>query len=174
MSIETPQGQSAPDEEWSIKELWDKYEAIAMHFNDLLIRLRTQALAGVAALSAIAGIFGKSGAEVQTSWKMAAGIFFLLCLLWIAIWIIDFCYYNRLLVGAVTALLEIEGLSKTMSRVRHINISTTIEQAVRGRLPRQEGKVALSFGRWAFYVIVFFALLCGLGLSFHEYWTAAK
>jgi len=26
-------------DDWAIKELWEKYEEIAMHFNDLLIRL---------------------------------------------------------------------------------------------------------------------------------------
>ena len=62
-------------EEWSIKELWEKYEEIAMHFNDLLIRLRTSALGGVAALSTLLGIFGKSGTEPRTSWEIAAGLF---------------------------------------------------------------------------------------------------
>jgi hypothetical protein len=67
------QGEPTP-EEWSIKELWEKYEEIAMHFNDLLIRLRTQALGGVAALSAIVGIFGKSGTAaliggVYVTWR---------------------------------------------------------------------------------------------------------
>jgi hypothetical protein len=43
----------ANEEGWPIFDVWDKYEAIAMHFNDLLIKLRTQALAAVAALSTI-------------------------------------------------------------------------------------------------------------------------
>jgi hypothetical protein len=43
--------------EIDVQCLWEKYEDIAMHFNDLLIRLRTQSLAGVAALSALVGIF---------------------------------------------------------------------------------------------------------------------
>src|SRR5262245_11188735 len=34
-------------------ELWSRYEDIAMHFNQLLITLRTQALGGVAAAVAI-------------------------------------------------------------------------------------------------------------------------
>jgi hypothetical protein len=28
-------------EGWPIRELWEKYEEITMHFNDLIIRLRT-------------------------------------------------------------------------------------------------------------------------------------
>jgi hypothetical protein len=48
---------------WPLKEVWKDYEEIAMHFNDLLIKLRTQALGGVAALSALVGIFGKTETE---------------------------------------------------------------------------------------------------------------
>lgn len=35
--------------------VWKEYEGIAMHFNELIIRLRTHALGGVAAISAIIG-----------------------------------------------------------------------------------------------------------------------
>jgi hypothetical protein len=59
---ESPEAESPGTvEQWSVFELWEKYEQIAMHFNDLLIKLRTQALAGVAAISAIVGVFAKSG-----------------------------------------------------------------------------------------------------------------
>ena len=43
------------DQGWPIYDLWTKYEDIAMHFNDLLIKLRTQALAAVAALTTLSG-----------------------------------------------------------------------------------------------------------------------
>jgi hypothetical protein len=62
----------ANEEGWPIFDVWDKYEAIAMHFNDLLIELRTQALAAVAALSTIIGIFSKSGGETQSTWQVVA------------------------------------------------------------------------------------------------------
>ena len=86
----------------------EKYEEIAMHFNDLLIRLRTQALGGVAALSTLVGLFAKTSAGVNTSWEIAAVFFLCVCFLWVAVWIIDFCYYNRLLLGAVVALVALE------------------------------------------------------------------
>src|SRR5664280_1831888 len=47
-----PTGRAEP-EGWPLKDVWEKYEDIAMHFNDLLIRLRTQALAAVAAISTL-------------------------------------------------------------------------------------------------------------------------
>lgn len=41
-------------------EVWKQYEKIAMHFNDLIIRLRTQSIGGLAALAAIIGIVLKN------------------------------------------------------------------------------------------------------------------
>src|SRR5437667_124517 len=95
--------QAAFDERAAILEfdVWDKYEKIAMHFNDLIIKLRTQALAGVAALSTLVTLFAKSDVASSGAWGIAAFIFGGLCLAWVAIWIIDFSYYNRLLTGAV-------------------------------------------------------------------------
>lgn len=62
---------------FAIRELWEKYEQIAMHFNDLIIRLRTQALAGVAALSTLVGLFAKSDlGPFSYSWEIAGFVFF--------------------------------------------------------------------------------------------------
>jgi hypothetical protein len=97
---------------WPIYELWKKYEDIAMHFNDLLITLRTRALAAVAALATIIGIFAKESGQPHTSWEMVSFAFAFLLLFWIAIWVIDFKYYNRLLIGAIAAILKLEELSK--------------------------------------------------------------
>src|ERR1019366_2632481 len=129
-----PTGRAEP-EGWPLKDVWEKYEDIAMHFNDLLIRLRTQALAAVAAISTLVTIFGKTGADPKLSWELAVLVF------WIAIWIIYFCYYNRLLIGAVAAILDIEALSKEAIYIRQIDISTKIERAV-----AREGKVSHPIG----------------------------
>lgn len=50
--IKQPSADNAK-EGTDVFEVWTKYEDIAMHFNDLLIKLRTQALGGVAAISAL-------------------------------------------------------------------------------------------------------------------------
>lgn len=55
---------------WPIAELWDKYEHIAMHFNDLLMRLRTQALAAIAAIAVIAGVIAKDTSTELRSWEL--------------------------------------------------------------------------------------------------------
>lgn len=179
MSENVHKGQDGPmattgNDGWPIKEVWEKYEEIAMHFNDLLIRLRTQALAAVAAISTLVGIFSKTGADDKISWALAAAVFFFLCLFWIAVWIIDFCYYNRLLLGAVDAILDLEAISKDKTHIRHIDISTKIERSVAGESPslekeRRKRLRKLIFGRWAFYLIVFIALISGLGFSITQH-----
>ena len=165
---ETP---DSTDEGWSIFEVWEKYEEIVMHFNDLIIKLRIQALAGVTALSTLVTLFAKSDAASNGVWGIAALLFGGLCLAWIAIWIIDFSYYNRLLTGAVISILKLEEQSKTSTRVRHIDISSSIEAAVANEhtRPKLWRYVKLSFGRWAFYVIVFFALGSGFVYSMQEH-----
>jgi len=157
-------------EGWAIQDLWKEYEKIAMHFNDLLIKLRMQALAAVAAISAVAGIFSKGGSIDEVRWGLAAAVFFFLSLFWVAIWAIDFLYYNRLLHGAVKAILDLEKLSKDKTHTRYINISTEIELAVfgAGQKPDHEMRKRrrkLARGRWLFYIIVFLALLSGLVFS---------
>jgi hypothetical protein len=157
---------------WPIRALWAKYEDIAMHFNDLLIRLRMQALAGVTALSAVVGIFPNTHvANLETAWAIAAFAFAALCLIWIAIWILDLSYYNRLLIGSVAALIELEELSRSRTRIHHINVSTRIAEAVEGSLVTArgpKGRARLLRGVWWFYFIVLFVLVSGLAFSLHK------
>ena len=96
---------------------------------------------------------------------MVAFAFAILLAFWIAIWVIDFRYYNRLLTGAVAALREIERQSKSKLYLRPIDMSTKIEAAVAGRLEREPKAWQLGLGRWAFYVLVAFTLLGGFIFS---------
>jgi hypothetical protein len=165
---ETP----APYKGWPIQELWVKYEEIAMHFNDLIMRLRTQALGAVAALSLV-GLFAK--ADLGTSgatWEIAGLVFSSLGVFWIAIWILDFFYYNQLLIGAIAALLELEKESATSATISRIRMSTFIEEAVYKRTQFKYSKMErlrLAGPRWAFYGLVFSALVLGASFSFHEH-----
>jgi hypothetical protein len=155
-------------EGWPIFQVWSKYEEITMHFNDLLMRLRTQALGAVAALATIIGIFARAGAETHTNWEMVAFAFAILFAFWIAVWVIDFQYYNKLLQGAVVSLVKLEEASKASVHVRHIDMSSTIEDAVAGYLPKNPKSCGTSFGRWFFYVLVSLALAAGAGLSLYR------
>src|SRR5215831_9069321 len=72
--------------------VWKEYEGVAMHFNDLLIRLRTQALGGVAALAALAGVMVRGDLVPMLRWGVLACAFLLLILFWVAVWILDMRY----------------------------------------------------------------------------------
>jgi hypothetical protein len=147
-------------------ETWKEYQAVAMHFNDLLMRLRSrsrsQSLAAVAAFSAVAGVVIKTGIDPESRWSTLALVFLLLTLFWTAIWILDFCYYNRLLVGAVDALIELEKESAQSDLIGKLNLSTRIKDfVVEGRKPAT-GRLGRERAPWFFYGIVFATLLGGL------------
>ncbi len=117
-----------------IFELWSKYEEIAMHFNDLIVKIRTQALGAVAAITTIAGILSKGNTVGDYNWGLISSVFFFLIVFWVAIWILDFKYYNCLLHGAVDAIVEIERLSRDgVTHINEIQLSTYIEKAVSGK-----------------------------------------
>ena len=144
--------------------LWKDYEGITMHFNELIIKLRTQSLAGVAAFATLAAIIAKGDVSPELRWGLLTGTFFMLMLFWIAIWILDFGYYNRLLQGAVNALIEIENGSCESPKTDKINLSTKIEESVENRKVKN-GKVKNNCARVLFYSIVLVALFCGFSFS---------
>ncbi len=148
-----------------IFELWKEYEKIAMHFNDLLIRLRSQALGGVAVISILVSFLSKGDVPEVFRWGFLSGTFFVLALFWVAIWCLDFLYYNRLLLGAIKEILRLEEMTETESRIKKINLSTTIEEmVVEGPPDRKLIKEILS-GRCLFYSIVLFTLLAAFLFS---------
>jgi hypothetical protein len=152
--------------------VWKEYEGVAMHFNDLLIRLRTQALGGVAALAALAAIMVRGDLAPALRWSVLSCAFVLLILFWVAVWILDMRYYNRLLHGAVKALLEIEELSRENKPISGLTLSTRIEEtAEHGISLTIRGTQCFGGGRlpiWWFYGSVCFGLLTGLMVSVVE------
>ena len=90
--------------------LWSKYEDVAMHFNDLIIKLRTQALAGLAGVITVSGLavnfVGKPTSH--TEWEVLFATVLFLTLAWIALLLLDLFYYDKLLQGAVNALYQHE------------------------------------------------------------------
>lgn len=136
---------------------------MAKHFNDLLIRLRTQALGGAAALTALAAVIVRGDLVPTLRWELLVGAFVLLIFFWIAVWVLDARYYNRLLFGAVNAILEIEEQSKTGRPLDGLDLSTRIEAAVTKGKASGPSRAQAPVHR--FYSIVLFALLTGLGVS---------
>jgi hypothetical protein len=148
------------------QELWAKYEDIAMHFNDLLMRLRSQSLAGIAALSTLVAVFSKEGvSSIKISWLVSSAIFLAMALFWIAIFCLDILYYNRLLQGAVVAINALERRTRE-GRAMYIDMSTTIENEFKKPLrdikPRPNGVLI-------FYALVFAAILGGAVFSYCMY-----
>lgn len=149
-------------------ETWKQYQAVAMHFNDLLMRLRSASLAAVGAFAAIAGVVVKTDVAPDLRWGTLAGVFLLLASFWLAMWVLDFQYYNRLLIGAVDALIELEEHSKTSAKIDQLVLSTRIEAVVaEGKRPGR-GKLGREGARWWFYSIVFVTLLGGFGFSVYS------
>jgi len=132
-----------------------------MHFNDLLIRLRSQALAAIGGFATIAGVLLKSAdIEPRVRWEAMAAVFAALTVLWVAIGILDGAYYSRLLMGAVRALVKLEHKS-----AGELELSTEIEKAVRKRdiVGDDADKGApWSRGIWAFYALVFVVLVAAV------------
>lgn len=142
-------------------DVWQKHQDIAMHFNDLILRLRTLSLGGIAALAGLGAGLAHGPTNEAIRWGILAGTFATLSIVWVAIWILDFLYYNRLLLGAVEALIHLEKLSKNQALVAELQLSTIIEKAVTNKPSHSGG----SLGRWLFYVLIFLALLSGLVFS---------
>ena len=148
--------------------VWTEYERVAMHFNDLIIRLRTQSLGGVAAVATIATVLSRGDISHELRWGTLTVTFFLLSLFWIAVWVLDFGYYNRLLLGAVDAIIELEKRSSDTRYVSRIDLSTRIEAAVlRGTSGRAEA-ARRTWARWWFYTIVLAGLLISLWVSIRQ------
>jgi hypothetical protein len=88
-------------------------------------------------------------------------IFSAMALFWIAVWFLDFHYYNRLLVGAVRALRKLEGDTKLgVHPGLSIELSTLIEDEFNKPLSREH------FGHFRgvlwFYGIVLAAIIGGV------------
>lgn len=127
----------------TVIRVWSEYEKVAMHFNDLMMRWRLQAIGGMAALVTLAGFVVGDAHDVATRYRAMLILAGLLTFVWIGVALIDLRYYRRLLKGAVRAILAIE------ERTTDLRLSTIIEEEAQGP------------GRWApyaFYLIGFIPL----------------
>jgi len=135
--VERTKVESFRDDNAQVLAIWSKYEDVAMHFNDLLMKWRLQAIGGLAALITLAGsVVGKIQNHDARYWGvilLATTFLFV----WIGLATLDLFYYRKLLEGAVEELLSLE------SQI-HIKMSTTIE-----RFAKAGGKHAPVF----FYVL---------------------
>jgi hypothetical protein len=144
-------------EKKEIIDLWDKYENVAMHFNELLIRLRTQALGAVATIVTAAGFLLSRNTQTEPWWAVSA-VALLLFIGWCTLWMIDVCYYSRLLRGAVNALIRLERESEGL-----LWLSSDIEKLF-GSGPN-ENAVRLNWQLYVFYIPIGVFLLGATAVS---------
>lgn len=125
---------------------WAKCEDTAIHFNDLAIKFRLQALAGLALAGALLG-----GAVKTTSsgdmWALLAGGLVALAAMWLAVAALD-VYYGRLLRGSIDELEAVE------RKFPALQLSKKIEEAV-------WGKWGPGISRTLFYLLPLGAMLIG-------------
>jgi hypothetical protein len=131
--------------------LWRHYEDIAMHFNSLIMQFRLQVIGGAGAIGTLASyLIGEKVSPGQQDWLRAlvsSGLWLLI----LSAAILDVGYYNRLLRGAVNALLDFE------KRHPEIQMSTEIERTVAGGRRAVNVSYALMLGvlfvfaSWAWY-----------------------
>jgi hypothetical protein len=146
--------------DWSEKEetqyfrYWSRCEDVTMHFNELSIKFRLQAISGLAVTGAIAGALVKT--SDASSWILLGGGLALLAVFWLAAAWIDFFYYGRLLRGAIEELQRVEALSGSGDG---INLSTSIESATKQTKWQW-------VGRLGFYLFPLLALVTAACLSF--------
>lgn len=146
---------------------WDKHEKIAMHFNDLILKVRIQALGALAAIITVGvAIIHDKSCLTALPWGLIAVFFGILSVFWIAIWVLDFKYYNKLLEGAVAAILTLEDQMKKGEPI-HIEMSHKIEAAVSGKLESR-----CYIGPTLFYLIVLFALEFCFIFSIYKVYSA--
>jgi hypothetical protein len=143
--------------------VWKEYEGIAVHFNELVLKLRFQALAGVAALSALIGVVLKAMLTADLVWPVLSVSFAVLCLFWVALGILDIFYYNRLLLGTVDAILRLEEASRSSAKCDRLELSTEIKRTVEG-IDTKKWRPSLR-GPLCFYGLVLASLLGLLALS---------
>lgn len=89
-------------------DLWKKYEDVAMHFNDLIMRWRLHAMGGLAGLVTVAGFVVGDAATLGARYRAMLILTGVLTFAWVAVGLIDLLYYRKLLEGAVAALIELE------------------------------------------------------------------
>lgn len=106
-------------------------------------------------------MYGKNGNNETFNYGGAILAIICLMLCWIAIWILDMCYYNRLLEGSVNAILELEKNKESFLEKKEIKLSSNIERAFKVRFEHEaKGWMdRICNGRNGFYLIVFIALV---------------
>lgn len=114
-------------------DVWKESEAIAMHFNGLLMQLRLRALAAVGLIVSLTGVISKT-TNGEFNWSLLAIVLAVLLISWLAIFMIDNFYYKKLLYGAVASIIELEKTTDTDDRIT-LNLSRKVRDQAGAEWP---------------------------------------
>jgi hypothetical protein len=105
---------------------WDTVIRTQMHFNEMILKMRTLVA------TAVAAIFGASAAAFSQGWYISVGIAAFGLVLMAGVFILDYFYYFRLLLGAVEKGYEIDKAfaDKRICGTRIFGLSTMIRDSV--------------------------------------------
>jgi hypothetical protein len=142
-----------------VKE-WETVIKTQMHFNEMIIRSRTtgvsvvMAVYGAAALS-IGQYPNKFFELLGSKFHVSTAIIFFGLLLLTSIFILDYFYYFRLLLGAVDRGMEIDKAyeKREIDGIRQFGLTSMISKRV-------------SIGWATFYIFIFYGIPFGVGLIF--------
>jgi len=137
--------------------LWKEYENVAMHFNDLNMRWRLQAMGGLATLVTVAGFVVGDIADLGTRYRGMLLLSGTLAFAWIGIAVIDLGYYSKLLHGAVDAIRAVE------REAPHIKLSTRIDA---------KAECGAKWAPWVFYgsgLVPLLAIVCWAAVHYHRF-----
>jgi hypothetical protein len=141
-------------------DIWERQEKVAMHFNDLILKVRIQALGALAAIVTVGGVLLKTIPSTDgTPWGILTTLFFVLSAFWIAIWFLDFKYYNRLLLGSIDYLLKLEDQINNNKEIT-FDMSHKIEDSIHGKSFTNLKHIKIT-GPLIFYSIVLSILFLG-------------
>lgn len=114
--VRSPEGIKFKDEEKGI--VFQEYELVVktqMHFNEMLIRYRSLAFTIMTGLAALGLLLLKGQIAYQEKislfgreWNIAGILALMILAVWLVVFLVDYRYYFRLLIGAVERGEEIE------------------------------------------------------------------
>lgn len=143
-AAERESGDARKPDHKDLQSVWEKSEDVAIHFNDLIMRWRLQAVGGLAAITTLAGFVVGDADTFRDRYKAMLMLSLFLACAWVGVAVLDLFYYRLLLLGSVRSIRKLE------DQLPHIQLSTDID-LVAGK----GAKVA----PWIFYALGLFPLL---------------
>ena len=153
-------------------EIWKATIEVQKHFNDLGLRVRSLAVAILAALLAAAGYALKEDETVPLfgQQRSLAGLILLAALMcWLACYVMDRMWYHRLLQAAVAHGRKVE--ADLIATVPNIGLTTAIDDASPIWGIRAYHRLSIFYGSIALILIVGAGIALQGGRTYWGFWA---